>query len=55
MKIDEKDYHDLYLTCDVLLLADVFKKFRNKRLKTYGLWKSYCLSAPGLNGMPCLK
>ena len=24
-----KDYHDLYLKCDVLLLADVSKKFTN--------------------------
>ena len=24
-----KDYHDLYLTCDTLLLANVFEKFRN--------------------------
>ena len=24
------DYHDLYVQCDTLLLADVFEKFRNK-------------------------
>ena len=32
-----KDYHDLYLKCDILLLADVFEKFRNNSLKNYGL------------------
>ena len=31
-----KDYHDLYLQCDVLLLADVFEKFRNSSLNNYG-------------------
>ena len=29
-----KDYQDLYLKCNVLFLADVFEKFRNKSLKT---------------------
>ena len=40
-----KDYHDLYLKCDVLVLADVFEKFRNNSLKNYGLCPSHYLSA----------
>ena len=30
-----KDYDNLYLKCDVLLLADVFEKFINSSLKNY--------------------
>ena len=40
-----KDYHNLYLKCDVLLLADVFEKIRSNSLKNYGLCPSHCLSA----------
>ena len=44
-----KDYHDFYLKCDVLLLANVFEKFRNNSSKNYGLCPSHYLSAPGLS------
>ena len=30
-----KDYHDLYLKCDVLLLAEVLEKSRNSCLKNF--------------------
>ena len=43
-----KDYHDLYLKCDVLLLADVFVKFRNNSLKNYIFCPSHYLNAPAL-------
>ena len=32
-----KDYYDLYLKCDVLLIADMFEKFRSNSLQNYGL------------------
>ena len=32
-----KDYYYLYLKWDILLLTDVFEKFRNNSLKSYGL------------------
>ena len=50
-----KDYHDLYLICDVLLLPDVFEKFISNTLKNYGLCPSHYLSAPGLSWDAILK
>ena len=50
-----KDYHDLYLKYDVLLLADVFQKFRKNSLKNYGLCQSHYLSALGLSWDAMLK
>ena len=44
-----KGYHDLYLKCDVLLLADVFEKFRNNGLNIYGLCPSHYWNTPGLS------
>ena len=32
-----KNYHNMYLKCDVLFLADAFEKFRKSSLKNYGL------------------
>ena len=43
------DYHKLSLKCDILLLADVFEKFRNNSLKNYGLCPSHYLSALALS------
>ena len=54
-KVTMKDYHNLYLKCDVLLLADEFKKFRNNSLKNYGLYPSHYLSALGSNWNAMLK
>ena len=50
-----KDYHNLYLKCNVLFLADVFDKFRNNNWKNYGVCPSHYLSAPGLSWDAMLK
>ena len=44
---DMVDYHDLYLKKDVLLLADVFKKFTSESLKFYKLDPSHYFSSLG--------
>ena len=45
---DIGDYHDLYIQCDTLLLADVFEKFRDKSIEICGLDPSYFLPASEL-------
>ena len=49
------EYHDLYVQSDTTLLADVFKKFRDKCLEIYELDPAHFLSAPGLAWQACVK
>jgi hypothetical protein len=41
-----QDYMEIYLLCDVLLLADVFENFRQKSLEDYGLDPAHYFSTP---------
>jgi len=50
-----REYHDLYLLTDVVLLADVFENFRDVCLKNYELDPCWYYSAPGLAWDACLK
>ena len=48
-------FHDTYLKTDVLLLADVFKTFRNMCLENYKLDPVHFYTAPGLAWQALLK
>jgi hypothetical protein len=50
-----REYHDLYLLTDVLLLADVFENFRNFSMKNYMLDPAHYYTSPGLSFDACLK
>ena len=49
------DYHDIYLKCDVLLLADLFEKFRPSCLAQYSHDAVHYYTAPGLAWDAALK
>ena len=50
-----KEYHDLYLITDVLLLADIFEDFRKFSLTNYELDPAHYYTSPGLSFNACLK
>ena len=49
------EYHDIYLKCDVVLLADVFERFRKVCLQQYTLDPCHFYTSPGLSWAACLK
>ena len=50
-----RDYHNLYLKSDVLLLSDVFESFRATCLRHYKLDPAHYYTSPGLAWDACLK
>ena len=49
------DSHDLYVSLDLALLADIFENFRDTTINIDKLDPAYYLSAPGLSWQSCLK
>ena len=50
-----KDYHDLYLTCDVLQLADVFEHWRSITIADSGIDPCWSYTLPGFSQVSMLK
>ena len=50
-----RDLHDHFLRKDVLLLADIFKRFISTCMKYYNLDPNHCFSTPGLSWDAMLK
>ena len=50
-----RDYHDLYLKTDVLLLTDVMENYRDVCITNYGLDPLWYYTAPGLAWDAALK
>jgi hypothetical protein len=50
-----RQYHDLYLKTDVLLLAEVFENFREMGMRYYGLDPAQYLTLPSYSWDACLK
>ena len=49
------DYHDLYLTTDVLILADIFEALCDTCTSNYGLDPARSFTSPGLAWQAALK
>jgi hypothetical protein len=49
------DYHDLYLKCDVVLLADVVCNFRRDMYASYGLDPAHYITLPSFSWECLLK
>jgi hypothetical protein len=50
-----KDYHDLFLKADALLLSDVFENFRDVSMANYCLDPAHYSTTPSLTWDACLK
>ena len=49
------EYHDLYLKTNVIILSNVFEKFRDACMENYGLDPAHFYTSPGLAWQACLK